>query len=306
LDIQQLRVFVTVAQEGSITRASDILCRSQPSVSAQIKGIEMALGLSLFERTSRGMSVTPDGERLLGEATQLLERHKKFLQEATRLKGSIVGKFSLGAGRHSGNGFVSGFLHLISERFPELEIELKHLTSAQVIEGLRNESLDMGFFTEAEGDMSDLTLTEVSRFSIHLAAPVGLIPVGSELDWRRMADMIWIVSSQDGCCRRWAKALMEEHDIQPKRVINVDDETVTRALVASGAGVGLVHINTDDGLHPPADVTLLHEVRKTARIMSGFLSTRAGDPAIDAVNALFADLLQSGSDRESSATLLPA
>ncbi|MCG7625873.1 LysR family transcriptional regulator [Epibacterium sp. Ofav1-8] len=304
MDIQQLRVFVTVAQEGSITRASDILCRSQPSVSAQIKGIEMALGLALFERTSRGMSVTPDGERLLGEATQLLERHKRFLQEATRLKGSIVGKFALGAGRHSGNGFVSSFLHLISERFPELEIELKHLTSAQVIDGLRNETLDMGFFTEPEGDMPDLTLTEVSRFSIHLAAPVGVVQAGNAIDWGQLADMVWIVSSQDGCCGRWAKALMEQHDIQPKRVINVDDETVTRTLVASGAGVGLVHVNAEEGFPKPEDVTLLHEVRKTARIMSGFLSSRINDPAIDAVNALFSDLMKSGTLAEPPALQL--
>ncbi|MEP1772476.1 MAG: LysR family transcriptional regulator [Anderseniella sp.] len=306
MDIQQLKVFVTVAQQGSITRASDILCRSQPSVSAQIKGVEEALGLSLFERTSRGMSVTQNGERLLGEATQLLDRHKSFLQEATRLKDSIVGKFSLGAGRHSGNSFVSSFLLLISEQFPELEIELKHLTSAQVVEGLRNETLDMGFFTETEGDMTDMLLKEVSRFSINLAAPVGLIPIGSPLDWRELADMVWIVSSQDGCCGRWVDELMKQHDIQPKRVISVDDETITRALVASGAGIGLVHVNTDDGLHPPDDVTLLHEVRKTARIMSGVLHPRANDPTINAVNALFSDLIQSGSGSKASASQLHA
>jgi hypothetical protein len=75
-------------------------------------------------------------------------------------------------------------------------------------------------------------------------------------------------------------------------------------LVASGAGIGLVHINTDDGLHPPDDVTLLHEVRKTARIMSGVLFTRANDPAINAVNALFADLLQSGTGTDASVSQL--
>ncbi|GLP88907.1 LysR family transcriptional regulator [Tritonibacter mobilis] len=293
MDIQQLRVFVTVAKYGSITRASDILCRSQPSVSAQIKGLETTLGIALFERTSRGMIVTQEGERLLDEAISLVDRHKQFMQEASRLKGSVSGVFMLGAGRHSGNGFVSAFLHLVSERFPELEIELKHLGSAQVIEGLRDNSLDMGFFTETESDTSDLTLVEVASFGIYLAAPPGIIRTSDPLDWQQLADQIWIVSSHDGCCGRWANALMEQHDICPKRIIKVDDEAVTRTLVASGAGIGLVHVNADDTLPPPKDIDLLHRVRKTARIMCGYLEARSDDPSIRAVDELVLDLLKS-------------
>ncbi|GAB5434404.1 MAG: LysR family transcriptional regulator [Epibacterium sp.] len=303
MDIQQLRVFVTVAKHGSITRASDILCRSQPSVSAQIKSLETTLGITLFERTSRGMVVTQGGERLLDEAISLVDRHKQFMQEASRLKGSVSGLFAMGAGRHSGNGFVSSFLHLVSERFPELEIELKHLASAQVIEGLRDQSLDMGFFTETESDTSDLTLVEVASFGIYLAAPRGMIRCSEIPDWARLQDQIWIVSSHDGCCGRWANALMEQHDIRPRRVIKVDDEAVTRTLVASGAGVGLVHVSGDEALTPPDDIDLLHRVRKTARIMCGYLEARSDDPSIRAVDELVLDLLKSQQKGETPSLL---
>ncbi|MBN1205362.1 MAG: LysR family transcriptional regulator, partial [Myxococcaceae bacterium] len=53
MDIYQLKTFVTVAREGSITRASGLLHLSQPAVSAHIKAMEDTLGLSLFERTPR-------------------------------------------------------------------------------------------------------------------------------------------------------------------------------------------------------------------------------------------------------------
>ncbi len=75
MDIHQLRTFVAVARERSITRASELLHLSQPAVSAHIKAIEDALGLTLFERTSRGMSLTRDGERLLAKAEQTLAAH---------------------------------------------------------------------------------------------------------------------------------------------------------------------------------------------------------------------------------------
>lgn len=65
MDIYQLRTFVVVAREGSVTRASDVLHLSQPAVSAHIKAMEDGLGLSLFERTPRGMSLTQDGQRQL-------------------------------------------------------------------------------------------------------------------------------------------------------------------------------------------------------------------------------------------------
>jgi Bacterial regulatory helix-turn-helix protein, lysR family len=61
MDLYQLKTFVAVVREGSITRASELLHLSQPSVSAHIKAVEDALGLSLFDRTPKGMSLTREG-----------------------------------------------------------------------------------------------------------------------------------------------------------------------------------------------------------------------------------------------------
>lgn len=64
MDIYQPRTFVVVARERSITRASELLHLSQPAVSAHAEALEDALGLAVFERTPRGMSLTRDGERV--------------------------------------------------------------------------------------------------------------------------------------------------------------------------------------------------------------------------------------------------
>ena len=65
LNFHHLLYFRSVAREGSVTRASAALHLSQPAVSAHIKALEDELGLSLFDRTSRGMTLTADGKRLL-------------------------------------------------------------------------------------------------------------------------------------------------------------------------------------------------------------------------------------------------
>src|SRR5207237_3000722 len=95
MDIYQLKTFVAVAREGSITRASEVLHLSQPAVSAHIKAIEDALGLALFERTPRGMSLTHDGQRLLAKAEQALAVHQELMDEATRIKGHLTGTLRL-------------------------------------------------------------------------------------------------------------------------------------------------------------------------------------------------------------------
>ena len=74
MDIYQLKTFVTVAAEGSITKASELLFLSQPAVSAHIKALEDELGLQLFNRTAKGMSLSAQGLALLTKAEQLLQQ----------------------------------------------------------------------------------------------------------------------------------------------------------------------------------------------------------------------------------------
>jgi DNA-binding transcriptional LysR family regulator len=101
VDIHQLRTFAVVAREGSITRASEILHLSQPAVSAHIKAIEDAVGLTLFERTPRGMSLTAEGKRLLVKAEQTLGAHRELLDEATRMKGRLTGALRISSAARS-------------------------------------------------------------------------------------------------------------------------------------------------------------------------------------------------------------
>ncbi|KZK84167.1 HTH-type transcriptional regulator CysL [Pseudovibrio sp. W64] len=288
MDIHQLKTFVTVAREGSITKASELLFRSQPAVSAHIKNMEETLGLTLFQRTPRGMAVTPDGQRLLTEAHQLLDRHQKFLEEASRLRGSLAGSLTLGAGRNSSTGVVSNLLAAMSQEFPEVEVELQHRPSVKVLEGIRNGSLDAGFYTETGEDDAGLSTLEISNFCVYLAAPADLVPVAAEVNWKALESVPWIYPSGDSCCGRVARDLLDTHGIRPKRVINVDDEGVTRALIASGVGIGLVHANSTNPQENQGDIVLLSQVQKSARVLFAHLSCRKEDPVIAAVRSILA------------------
>lgn len=280
MDIYQLRTLVVVAREGSITRASELLHLSQPAVSAHIKAIEEALGLALFDRTPRGMTLTRDGERLLSRAEQILAAHRELMDEATRIKGRLTGKLRLGTGGASNNEAVGRLLTVLSERYPEVEVALKHGTSREILEGLRAGTLDAGFYNEAAEPDPSLATLEVSHFTTFLVAPPGV--VRQPLDWKALSELSWVYPAASACCGRTAEHLFKKHQIRPRKLVSVDREDVTRTLVAGGLGVGLLHADTAKEAAARGEVELLLEADTVVRVLFAHLATRSQDPLLGA------------------------
>lgn len=286
MDIYQLRTFVAVAREGSITRAAERVHLSQPAVSAHIKAIEDVLGLTLFARTARGMSLTPDGERLLARAERTLDAHRELMEEAARVKGRLAGRLRLGAGANSNHDAAGRLVAALAARHPDVEVELRHGTSAEILSSLRGGSLDAGFYNEAGEADPVFATAEVSRFATFVVARPGLVVTAAPLDWRAMEALPWIYPASSACCGRTAEALFAAHGIRPKRVVSVDREQVTRSLVAGGTGVGLLHADTARDAQGRGEVELVAEAPTPVRVLFAHLASRAQDPLLAAAAAL--------------------
>ncbi len=286
MDIRQLETFVAVAREGSITRAAERVHLSQPAVSAHIKAIEDALGLTIFERTSRGMSLTGDGERLLAKAEKILAAQEELMSEATRIKGGLGGKLRLGAAANTSHEAIGVLLTTLSERYPQLDVTLRHGPSADIVAGIRDGSLDVGVYNEPDEPDGDLETLEVSQFRIHVAAPPGLVAVGEPLDWSALAEVPWIYPTSSACCGRTAERLFLTHGIRPRRIVGVDREDLTRTLIAAGIGVGLLHAATAQQARARGQVELLFESPTPVRVLLAHLARRAGDPLWVATSAI--------------------
>lgn len=286
MDLYQLRTLVAVARERSITRAAELLHLSQPAVSAHIKAIEDTLGLTLFDRTSRGMILTRDGERLLPRAEQTLAAHRALMDEAARTRGRLAGQLRLGAGSNSNNEAVGRLLTVLSERCPDVEVALKHGTSLEVLQGLRNGTLDAGFYNEPGEPDPDLTTVEVSRFAIHVVAPPGLVAARDPLNWPALAELPWIYPTTSACCGRAAEELFRVHQFRPRRILSVDREDVTRTLITSRVGVGLLHTDTAHAAQRRGELELLFVAPTPVRVLFAHLSSRAADPLLAEASAI--------------------
>lgn len=286
MDLYQLKTFVAVARAGSITRASEQLHLSQPAVSAHIKALEDSLGLTLFERTSRGMNLTLDGEQLLVKAEQTLGAHRELMEEANRIKGRVTGRLRIGACGGSIQEAVGHLVTVLSERSPEIEVALKHGTSLETLTGIRNGALDAGYYNEAGEPDADLTTIEVSRFGICLAVAPGVVETAQPPDWNALAELPWIYPTASTCCGKTAESLFKRHQIRPRRIISIDRGDMTRTLVANGIGVGLLHADTATEASERGDVQVIYESPGSVRVLFAHLASRAQDPLVSAASAI--------------------
>jgi len=286
MDIYQLKTFVTVARERSITRASELLHLSQPAVSAHIKAMEETLDLTLFERTPRGMSLTQDGERLLAKAEKTLLAHQELMDEAKRIKKSLSGKLRLGASSNSSSEAVGKLLTTFSERYPDVEVALAHGTSVDILAGIRNGSLDVGIYNEAAAPPPELTTLELSQFGIWLMAPVGLVSTSNPIDWKALAELPWVYPASSACCGQTAENLFKTYQFRPKRILSVDREDVTRTLITGGVGVGLLHADTAEEARARGELEPIFESATRVRVLFAYLTSRANDPLIAAADSI--------------------
>src|SRR5215510_11239405 len=155
MDLNHLRSFVAVAKFGHLTRASEALHLSQPALSSHIKTLEEQFGVTLFERTPTGMTLTPSGRRLLVEAEQIIGAVRHLKDSAQDLRGQPTGHLKIGTVLNPATLRVGEMISRALERYPQIELELSQVMSSDVLAGIRDGTLDAGFYFGAAPD-SDL------------------------------------------------------------------------------------------------------------------------------------------------------
>lgn len=146
VNLELYRVFYTVAKCGSLTRAAEELYISQPAVSQSVKQLENQLGVSLFNRTHRGMELSAQGGKLIFPE---VERALGLLNEAenriAQMKESATGTIRIGASDTIFEYFLADKIVDFHERFPAVKIELMADFTPDTIEKLKADRCDVAF-----------------------------------------------------------------------------------------------------------------------------------------------------------------
>lgn len=142
-ELSQLRCFVVVAEELHFGRAAERLHMTQPPLSRQIQILERILGVELFNRTSRRVSLTPAGETFLHQARRIVRLAETAALSAKRVWRGEAGRISIGFTAVSGYEFVPRIVKRSADELPGLELQLNELVSSEQLEGLHTGMIDI-------------------------------------------------------------------------------------------------------------------------------------------------------------------
>jgi LysR family transcriptional regulator, benzoate and cis,cis-muconate-responsive activator of ben and cat genes len=142
MELRHLRYFVTVAEEENVTRAAARLHVSQPPLSRQIRDLERALGVSLFDRSANGVRLTDAGEIFLAEARGVLQRADEAVERVQAVALGKQGKVRVGHAP-AASEILGRALRSFSRAHPGVRVELREMTTQAMLRGLRERTLDV-------------------------------------------------------------------------------------------------------------------------------------------------------------------
>ena len=141
--IRQLEYFLAVAEERQFTRAAERLHVAQPSVSAQIRRLELVLGTTLFHRASGPATLTDAGKELLPLARRVLGALTDVVQGMAELDGLRRGRVAVGATPSLAVAFLPAALARFHARYPEISLTVTEDASQHLVEQLEAGALDL-------------------------------------------------------------------------------------------------------------------------------------------------------------------
>jgi DNA-binding transcriptional LysR family regulator len=282
MELNHLQSFIAVAKLGHLTRAAETLHLSQPALSGQIKALEENLGVTLFERSSSGMSLTTSGRRLLEDAQRVIEAVEQLKHAAQRLRGLTTGTIKLGTVLEPSTLQLGGMLALAFERHPQLELELHQVLSSDALVGVRNGTLDASFYfgRQPEADLHSVALREITyRVTVPIAWAGELV----DAPWEAVAERPWIITPEHSSHRRLVMELFHDRAALPARLVEADTEPVIINLVESQVGVSLVRDELASASAKAGRVAVWPGASATTKLWLVHDTKRGDDPLLRAL-----------------------
>lgn len=178
MDLKQLRYFVRVAELGSFAKAADLLDVAQPTLSRQVRALEVDLKTSLFHRNGRGVLLTPLGARFLEQAHGVLHAAEASLQVLHDSERRYSGRVVCGMTPSVGRLLISPYVHRFQEELPGATLTVMNHLSTALHEHLRASRLD---FAILHDPMPSPTL-EITHLRDQALFVIGTRSLGPDAD----------------------------------------------------------------------------------------------------------------------------
>jgi DNA-binding transcriptional LysR family regulator len=242
MELRHLKYFVAVAEELHFGKAAKKLNIAQPPLSQQIMNLEEELGIKLFDRSKRKIEMTTAGSHFLKEARQVLLHVEQAAETARRIHGGKAGRLVVGFVGSVIHTFLPEGLRLFRERFPDVELDLHEINTAEQIALLHAKRIDVGFLYTSAQDaiLASRTLTLAPLMAVlHNKHPLS---GRKSVNIRELANEPFIANtrSSEPVVRDAFISLCHSSGFSPRIAQEAGQVQTVLGLVASGLGACLL------------------------------------------------------------------
>lgn len=241
INAEGLRVFLTVARQGHLGHASEMLHQDQSTVSRKIARLETALGVPLFERVGRSIRLTPAGERFIPRAERLLHDLREAVADAAGAASPESGEVRIRFLHTVGARWLPERLARFLQDRPGIRFTLREGQSNEVVSGVLDGDFDLGILGPPPTGVKELEIVPLFRERVAVVVPAGHPLVGrSSCSLHDLAEEPLILPRSRGGLRKVVDDAFTREGIPQRLAYEGDDFTIIQGLVEAGLGTTLL------------------------------------------------------------------
>lgn len=242
IDLTKLKTFITVAELGSFSRASEILYVTQPAVTQQIKSLEKNIGCRLFQRNGGRIVLTEEGERIYKMVKKLLDSYEGLMEEMSRIKKEFKETIFIGVSSTLGEYRIPELLARFHSSFPSINIKLFIDSSSHIEEGVSNSTLNVGIIERVPSD-SKLDYKEFAQDEIIFVVSSKSPILYTEIEPQKLSEFTLIMRESSSSTRKVIKEALEKLGVkfdELKIGIETNSTRTILKIIKSGYGAGFL------------------------------------------------------------------
>jgi LysR family cyn operon transcriptional activator len=241
MTFRQLEIFAAIVETGRFTAAAKKLYLAQPSISQQIHSLEEELGEPLFTRLRNRKLLVTEAGRILKEHVDLILRQAQLARmEIAGLSSEPSGEIRIGIGGHQLTSMLPPALGRFHASYPKVRVDIVNATTPQILEALRNNSMDLGIVNAPVSGSelhTELVLTEELVVVVHAENPIASRKVVDAID---ILNIPLILYDRSTSTRLRLNDFFVQSGITPTVVFELSSVEAMKSMVAASLGATII------------------------------------------------------------------
>ncbi|MCL2778252.1 MAG: LysR substrate-binding domain-containing protein [Polyangiaceae bacterium] len=241
--MRQLTVFLEAARQMSFARTAEAMHLTQPAISMQIRQLEDVVGLRLFERTGKKLSLTQAGELFRHHAARALGELQDAEQTMNSLKGLRGGRVTVGI-VSTATYFAPKLLAQFVRRHPRVDIRFFVGNREILINALRDNEIDFAVMGRSPDKLEAVAQELADNPHVLVAHKSHPLAKARKVDFQQLQGDAFLMREPGSGTRLVMEAMFKQHKFSPKKTVMLGSNETVKQAVMAGLGISLLSLHS--------------------------------------------------------------